>query len=99
MLDNMIDKIIELLRTFNVETIDQFADKLGLTSIFASLGIIATEGVVYQPWVLTDYALIISCVGGILFIIEKLFVLYLRYKENKRANQDEKRKRKSRRLP
>ena len=88
MLDAMIDKITSIIRTIDIETIDQFADKFGLTSIFASLGIIAGEGVIYQPWALTDYALIISCVGGILFIIEKVFVIYLRYKENKRVTKN-----------
>ena len=83
----MIVKITEFIKTINLETVDQFADRLGLTSIFTSVGLTAAEGLIYQPWALTDYALIISCIGGVLFIIEKSFVIFLRYKESKRVSK------------
>ncbi len=83
----MLDKIAEFIEKINLETFDQFADRLGLTSIFTTVGLTATEGLIYQPWELTDYALIISCVGGVLFIIEKIIVIYLRYKESKRVSK------------
>lgn len=86
----MIDKIVKFFESVNIETFDQFADRLGLTSIATTLGLTATEGVVYQPWALTDYALLISCAGGLLFIIEKLIVIYIRYKESKRIDDDKK---------
>lgn len=95
----MIDKIVKFFDSVSIDTIDQFADRLGLTSIFTTLGLTAAEGVIYQPWVLTDYALLISCAGGILFIIEKLIVIYIRYKESKLLAKKEAQKRKSRNLP
>lgn len=95
----MLERIAEFLKITNLETIDQFADKLGLTSIFTTIGLTATEGLIYQPWALTDYALIISCVGGVLFIIEKIIVIYLRYKESKRVSKLNTKKRKSRKIP
>lgn len=95
----MIVRIVELIKTIDLETLDQFSNRMGLTSIFTSVGLTAAEGLVYQPWALTDYALMISCVGGVLFIIEKLFVIYLRYKESKRVAKKDKQKHKSRKLP
>ena len=96
----MLSNLITFITSFNIDTIDQFADRVGLTSIAASIGLTITKGVVDQPWELTDYALLISCVGGLLFIVEKLFVIYLRYKESKQlAQKDQKRTRNSRNLP
>lgn len=95
----MLDKILVLMENSNIDAIDQFADRLGLTSILTSVGLTVQKGVVEQPWALTDYALAISCIGGVLFIIEKLFVIYIRYKESKRISKEEKQDKKSRKIP
>ena len=95
----MLNKAIDFFNNIHIDAIDQFADKVGLTTIFTSLGLTATQEVVSQPWVLTDYALLISAIGGILFIIEKVFVIYLRYKESRRISRSAKQKKKSRNLP
>ena len=95
----MLEKTVEFMNRISVDALDQFADKLGLSSIFASVGLSVAQDVVDKPWVLTDYALLISAVGGVLFIIEKVFVIYLRYKESKKIAKAEKQKNKSRNLP
>ena len=97
----MLDKILVLMQSTNIDAIDQFADRLGLSSIAASIGLTISKGaeVVAQPWVLTDYALAISCVGGVLFIIEKVLVIYIRYKEGKKVAEAEKQNKKSRNIP
>ncbi len=95
----MITKTLAFFTAGNIDAIDQFANRLGLSSIAASLGLTISKGMVAQPWVLTDYALLISCVGGVLFIIEKLFVIYIRYRESQQIAKDAKQKRKSRNLP
>jgi len=97
----MIDKLVNFMSTIHIDAIDQFADRVGLSSIFASVGLTMTKGeiLVVQPWGLTDYALAISCVGGVLFIIEKILVIYIRYKESKKVAKEASQKKKSRKLP
>ena len=97
----MISKVLNLFQGASLDLIDQMADKLGLSSIAASLGITITQDLaqVAQPWTMTDYALLISAIGGILFIIEKIFVIYLRYKESRRITEETKRVTKRRNLP
>lgn len=95
----MIDKMVELFRNIHIDAMNQFADRLGFASITSSLGLTMAKGSIPVPWGLTDYALLISCVGGILFIIEKILVIYLRYKESKELAKTEKQKRKSRKIP
>ena len=90
-----------IISNIHIDAIDQFADRVGLSSIAASLGLTVTKGVEVSlsPWGLTDYALAISCIGGVLFIIEKLLVIYLRYKESKKVAKEESKNKKSRNIP
>jgi len=83
----MISKITNLATAMNIDALDQIADRIGLTTIASSLGItMAQESI--ASWTLTEYALIISAVGGVLFIIEKLLVIYLRFQESRKAAKD-----------
>jgi len=84
----MIAKVINFFTSIGLESIDQIADRIGLSSIAASLGITANEAL-GSTWHLADYALLISALGGILFIIEKIFVIYLRYKESKKVSHED----------
>jgi len=84
----MLDKVIAFFTSIGLDSIDQIADRIGLSSIAASLGITANEAL-GSTWHLADYALFISAIGGILFIIEKIFVIYLRYKESKKISHED----------
>lgn len=95
----MLPRFIEFFKSINVEALDVFADRIGLTSIFASLGLTVAQDIAVQPWAMTDYALMISCIGGVLFIIEKLILIYIRYRQSRKISQAEKQKKKSRNLP
>ena len=95
----MLDKITGLFSPINIEALDQFADKVGLTSIFTSLGITIARDVSGGSWALADYALMISCIGGILFIIEKIILITIRIRESRRLDREAAQKRKSRGLP
>lgn len=95
----MISKIYNSAINVSFETLDQIADKLGLTSIASTVGLTVATEVAETSWVLTDYALLISAIGGVLFCIEKLFTIYLRCKEARAETQKEKHKKKSRKLP
>ncbi len=79
----MITRISDTITKYGLETVDQFANKLGVTSVGTSVGLTSAEVIADTSWALTDYALLISAIGGIFFIIEKIFVIYLRYKESK----------------
>jgi len=97
----MLNKMVNFISNIHIDAIDQFADRLGLSSIAASLGLTMAKGteLAMQPWGLTDYALAISCVGGVLFIIEKILVIFIRYKESKKIAKEESQKKKSRKIP
>lgn len=84
----MIAKVIEFFTPTGLDSIDQIADRIGLSSIAASVGVTATEAL-GATWHLADYALLISAIGGILFIIEKIFMIYLRYKESKKVSHED----------
>lgn len=75
------------------------SNRLGLSSIVVTVGTTKAQaadianGLINTPliWDITgaDIALLISSIGGILFSIEKVFVIYLRYKESKRLRASE----------
>tara|TARA_R110002096_G_C14661910_1_gene728342 strand:- start:27518 stop:27805 length:288 start_codon:yes stop_codon:yes gene_type:complete len=95
----MLSKIYNSAMNISLETLDQIADRLGLSSIISTVGITVVKEVTETSWVLADYALLISAIGGVLFCIEKLFVIYHRCREAKVEAKKDKQKKKSRKLP
>lgn len=85
----MITKVLNFFTSIGLDSIDQIADRIGLSSIATSVGVTATEALTGSTWHLTDYALLISAIGGILFIVEKILVIYLRYKESKKVSHED----------
>lgn len=101
----MIFFLLGKLNGASIDLVDTAANKLGFGTILTSIGITVSqevsaqntlEQVLSSPWVLTDYALMISGIGGMLFIIEKLIVIYIRIRQAKRLERAE---HKSRGLP
>lgn len=86
----MLAKFIELSKSINIDALDVFADRVGLTSIFTTVGITVAQDMIVTPWGLTDYALVISCIGGSLFIIEKMILIYIRIREARKITKEEK---------
>jgi hypothetical protein len=71
----------------SLEIIDRIANRIGLGSITTAVGASAVQAQEQTQQVveiansgLVTYALVISAIGGILFIIEKAIVIYLRIK-------------------
>lgn len=95
----MIAKLYNSAVNVSLDTLDQIADKLGLTSIGSTVGITVAQEVAERSWVMADYALLISAIGGVLFCIEKLFVIYHRCREAKIEAKKAKQDKKSRKLP
>ena len=92
----MLANLIEKINGASLDLIDSLANKLGLSSILTSIGLTVSQDGSSIPWVFTDYALLISAIGGILFIIEKIIVIYIRIRQAARIKQAE---HKSRGLP
>jgi hypothetical protein len=74
----------------SLEIIDRIANRIGLGSIGTAVTASAVQAqeqaqevVEIAAYGLVEYALIISAIGGILFIIEKILVIYLRWKHRK----------------
>ena len=86
----MILTIVEKINNMSFEFIDSMADKIGLSSIATSVGVVASQEMSHPNWVFADYALLISLIGGSLFIIEKLIVIYLRLREAARLEKNNK---------
>lgn len=96
----MIHNIIEKINGASLDLIDSLADKLGLSSIVTSVGITTiVQGGPNVPWAFTDYVLLISAISGILFIIEKIIVIYIRIRQATILESKEAQKKKSRGLP
>jgi len=72
--------------TDTIEIIDRIANRIGFASMTTAVGINAAEA---QEMVdiassgTAQTAIIVSIVGGVLFIIEKLLVIYLRWVNRK----------------
>jgi hypothetical protein len=77
-----------------INSIDKIANRVGLGSISLSVGTTTAQASDMIPkaaaetgllWGFSgaDIALFISAVGGVLFCIEKIFVIYMRYKSIK----------------
>ena len=86
----MWDKILMFFNVDSLEIIDRIANRIGLGSISTALGASAVQAQQQTQEVveattsgLAHYALVISAIGGILFIIEKLLIIYLRWKHRK----------------
>ena len=103
----MFNSILEKFNIASLDIVDSIADRLGLSSIAVSIGATISQGLekvpeeittaaVQVPWAATDYALLISGIGGVLFIIEKLIVIYIRIRE---ATKIKRQQRKARKLP
>ncbi len=75
-----------LFNKATLEIIDPVMNRIGLGSIATALGIEVAKvkevipEVVEGTWVLADYALALSIVGSVLFIIDKIMVIYLNMK-------------------
>ena len=104
----MISSLLGKINGASLDLVDNVANKLGFGSIITSVGLTvshkasATEvaqTIINAPWVFTDYALLISVIGGVLFIIEKLIVIYIRVREASKLDKIERQKKKSRNLP
>ncbi len=99
----MLSKITNLISVEALEIIDNIANKLGLASIVTTVGLTTTQEMTEVaeniPWDRVDYALMISMIGGVLYIIEKLIVIYIRYRQKKSLEAEAERKHKSRNLP
>ena len=77
----LLNIVTEKLLSINtLSAVDTVANRIGLPSIATSVAITSAEEAVVTtlPFINTDYALVISMIGGGLFIIEKLIVIYLR---------------------
>ena len=101
----MLFFLLGKLNGASIDLVDNAANKLGFGTILTSIGLTVSQEVSAQttieqvlsaPWALTDYALMISGIGGVLFIIEKLIVIYIRIRQAKRLERAE---HKSRGLP
>ena len=92
----MLDSLIEKINSASIDFIDSIANKLGLSSILTSVGVTIAQDGTSTVWVFTDYVLLISAIGGILFIIEKIIVIYIRIRQAARIKRAE---HKSRGLP
>jgi len=70
------------------------ADKLGMTSIATTVGITTAKQaeVIEQSlsWGMTDYALAVSMIGGTLFAIEKILIIYEKIKQRKEDKAEDK---------
>jgi hypothetical protein len=93
-----MNKILEYLRTCSMEAVDRVSNRVGLSSIALSVTATGAEAVekaapVVADEVLfslsaSDIALLVSTVGGVLFIIEKVIVIYLRVKRARLLDDD-----------
>jgi hypothetical protein len=84
-----------------INTIDKIANRIGLGSITLTVGTTTAQASEKMPEAIAevglsfsvlgysgaDIALFISAVGGVLFCIEKVFVIYLRYKSLKHPDE------------
>lgn len=65
----------------------KMGDKAGAATIVTAVGMKAAEEaeliVQTAEWVMTDYALVISMIGGLFFIAEKFVNIRAKIKENK----------------
>lgn len=94
----MLLTIIEKISNTSLDIVDSIANKIGLLSIGTSAGVVASQEVsptiqqviLQSNWLFSDYALLISLIGGSLFIVEKLIVIYLRIREAARLEKDNK---------
>lgn len=83
-----------MLLSATLEMIDSLFNRIGLGSItLTGIATVAPEVEVIaevvaeatiQNWTLA--ALVISAIGGCLFIIEKVFMIYIRYKQSKKIH-------------
>ena len=91
---NLANNARKVLDINTLALVDTIANRVGLPSIGASALIVSAEEAVEtaMPFINTEYALAISMVGGVLFSIEKLVVIYLRFQANKRDRARDNRK-------
>ena len=72
-----------------MDHLDPIMNKIGLGSITTTIGIKAAEAQeiiqvsTSSSWGLTEYALLLSIIGSILFCIDKALVIYIRVKNKK----------------
>ena len=89
----MLVTIKALLSKSNLELIDPIMNKIGFSSVTTTFGIQAAKAQEIIPpevatvWGLSEYALALSIIGSILFIIEKVIVLYHRLKSSKKSEK------------
>ncbi len=81
----------------DIDTIDRLFNKLGLsaaaltvttTTVRASEVAVVNDALVYSLSS-TDIALVISSIGGVLFCVEKILMIYIRYKEAARTHAED----------
>ena len=83
----MLVTIKTILSKDTLELIDPIVNRIGLGSITTTFGIQAAKAQEILPpeiatvWGLSEYALAVSIIGGILFVIEKIIVIYHRLKK------------------
>ena len=66
-------------------------DKIGMTAIASTVGlttaqksdVIPETTMILANWVMTDYALAISMITGVLFGLEKIVTIYFKIKEQR----------------
>lgn len=87
----MIGYLASVIEAHGLEAVDKISNRIGLGAALAPVAtkvaeevevIEETFGFALNDW--SSVALFISACGGVLFIIEKIFVIYLRWKESKR---------------
>lgn len=69
------------------EMISNTIDRIGFASIFTTVGInagVQAEAIeITTTWAMADYALLISMIGGVTFIANNIFNMYLAWKKRK----------------
>ena len=77
----LIKAVVEFMTSSDLEIVDGISNWIGFSSISTSVVMFFTE------WGLPQWGLMISLVGGILFAIEKIIMIYLRLKEAKKLDK------------
>ena len=78
--------ILKMIHINTLAALDELSNRVGAGSISTMVLLSSTKDAVElaTPWAMTDWALLISMIGGGLFIVEKLFMIYTRYAREKR---------------
>ena len=83
-----VQSIVSSLENHEIASV--IVDRIGITSIGSTVAIKAGQSAgvieIQTYWTMTDYALLISMIGGVTFIIKNLFEIYLSYRKNKNKN-------------